>query len=167
MASYLQHYGAGEEHRNRTIRNIILAVIGLLILSGVLYLVLHNYSEKQTVKRFVAKLNAHDYPHAYTDWGCSVASPCRNYDYNRFLEDWGPHKKISSPWTVASIDGCKSFVTVNVQAAGAESQSLGVERGTKTIMYAPAAECQEPHWRWKQFFERIFGGNPGPPPTPR
>ena len=158
MGSYLQQYGAGEERRNRIVLRIILSCIGVLIAVWILYLVFHNYSEKQAVKRFLAQVNARDYSAAYSDWGCTTAAPCRNYDYHRFLEDWGPSKKISSPWKIASVDGCKAFVTVNVEASGAELQSLGVERGTKTIMYAPAPECQEPQWRWKQFFQRIFGG---------
>lgn len=160
MGSYLQHYGAGEERRNRTIRNTILGVIGALVASWILYLVFHNYAEKQTVKRFLAQVNSHNYPQAYADWGCTASSPCTNYDYKRFLQDWGSEKKVGSPWKIASVDGCKTFVTVNVQASGAELQSLGVERGSKTLMYAPAPECQEPQWRWKQFFSRLFGGHP-------
>ena len=158
MGGYLQQYGVGEERRNRIIKWIIFGGIGALILAWILYLVLHNYSEKQTVKRFLAQINARDYAAAYSDWGCTTATPCRNYDYQRFLQDWGPAKKVNSPWKIASVDGCKAFVTVNVQAEGAELQSLGVERGTKTIMFAPAPECQEPKWHWKQFFQRIFGG---------
>jgi len=52
-------------------------------------------------------------------------------------------------------------VTVNVKANGAELQSLAVQRGSNTIMYAPAPECQEPQWHWKAFFHRIFGGGSG------
>ncbi len=158
MGSYLQHYGAGEERRNRTIKIIVASVIGVSVLCCALYFFLHNRPEKQTVNRFLARLNAHDYKQAYAEWGCTVASPCTNYDYKRFLEDWGPSKKVGSPWKVASVDGCKAFVTVNVQATGSELESLGVERGTHTIMFAPAPECQEPQWRWKQFFSRLFGG---------
>ncbi len=158
MGSYLQHYGAGEDRRNRVIKTIIFSVVGLLVLLWVLYLVFHNFSEKQTVKHFLAQLNGHDYKGAYASWGCTASAPCTNYDYKRFLEDWGPSKAVSSPWKISSVDGCKTFVTVNVQASGSELQSLGVERGTKTLMFAPAPECQEPQWRWKNFFHRLFGG---------
>jgi hypothetical protein len=34
-----------------------------------------------------------------------------------------------------------------------------VERGARTVSYAPSSECQEKKWQWKQFFQRIFGGN--------
>jgi len=156
MGSYLQQYGAGEERRNRIIKSIILAVIAALIIWWILYLIFHDYFEKQAVKHFLAQVNAREYQQAYTDWGCTATTPCPNYDFGRFMQDWG--HSISSPWHIVNVDGCKTFVTVNVQAGGTELQSLGVERGTKTIMFAPAAECQEPKWHWKQFFQRIFGG---------
>ena len=168
MGGYLQNYGAGEEQRNRKVRNIIIVVVALLVLWWILYLVFHNYSEKRTVKQFLAQINARNYTQAYSDWGCSVASPCRNYDYNRFLQDWGPNKKITSPWKIDSVDGCRSFVTVNVLAGGVDLESLGVERGTKTLMFAPDEECEEPQWRWKQFFQRMFGhGAPASKPPLR
>jgi hypothetical protein len=157
MGSYLQSYGAGEEQRNRTIKWLMISFIGVILISWFSYLFFHNYFETRTVKHFLAEVNSGNFQAAYRDWGCTEATPCPNYDYKRFLEDWGPNKKISSPWKVDSVDGCKAFVTVNVTAQGAEVQSLGVERGTKTLMYAPAAECQEYQWHWKQFFSRLTG----------
>jgi hypothetical protein len=156
MGSYLQGYGVGEERRNTIIKRIIFAVIGVALLGWVAYLVFEDYSEKQVIKKFLAEVNRHDYKDAYASWGCNTSTPCPNYNYSRFLEDWGPAKKVTSPWKVASVDSCRSFVTVNVQADGAELQSLGVERGARTIMYAPSPECQERKWHWKQFFQRIF-----------
>lgn len=158
MGSYLQHYGIDEEHRNRTIRRIIFGCIGFCVLVVASYLIFHNYPEKRRAQQFLAKINAHDYPGAYRDWGCTDRHPCPNYDYNRFLNDWGPSKKITSPWKLASVDGCNSFVTVNVQADGAELQSLAVERANNSLGFAPSPECNEKQWRWKQFFARMFGG---------
>lgn len=156
MGSYLQAYGAGEERRNRVIRNIILSVVAVLILWWVLYLIFHNYPAKQSVKRFLDEVNHHQYQQAYAAWGCSAANPCPNYDFHRFMDDWGV--RTSSGWKIVNVDGCKTFVTVNVKAGGTQLQSLGVERGSKTLMFAPAPECQEPQWHWKQFFQRLFGG---------
>jgi hypothetical protein len=159
MAGYLQNYGAGEEHRNRIVKFIILGVLAALILALAAYLFLHNRSEEKTVEHFLAQVNAHDYKDAYVTWGCTEANPCRNYDYARFLEDWGPKTKATSPWKIATVEGCNAFVTVNVTADGAALQSLGVERGARTVSYAPSSECQEKKWHWKQFFQRIFGSN--------
>jgi hypothetical protein len=144
MGSYLQQYGEGDERRIRIIKTIVLACVILLIVGISAYLFFRNFPEKQVVKHFLAEVNAHQYDAAYRDWGCTSSHPCRDYDFNRFMQDWGA--KVSSPWSIASVDGCKTFVTVNVQASGAELQSLAVERGTHDLSFAPAPECQERQW---------------------
>jgi hypothetical protein len=158
MGSYLQNYGAGEEQRNKAIKWIIISAVSVVLISWFSYLFLHNFFEEQTVKRFLSEVNSRDYQAAYRDFGCTDTTPCPNYDYKRFLEDWGPEKKAQSAWKVDSVEGCTAFVTVNVKAQGRELESLGVLRGGKTVMFAPASECQERTWKWGQFFHRIFGG---------
>jgi hypothetical protein len=157
MGSYLQTYGAGEEQRNRIIKWLIIGFIGVLLISWFSYLFFHNFFEERVAKNFLADVNSGNYQAAYRDWGCTDANPCPNYDFKRFLEDWGPSKTVTPPWKVESVDGCRAFVTVNVKAQGAELQSLSVERGTKALTFAPAAECQEYGFHWKQFWQRITG----------
>lgn len=157
MGTYLQQYGAGEDRRNRIIKIIIFTCIGIAILIWILYLIFHNYPEKQAVKHFLSEVNSHNYQAAYQDWGCTSAHPCPNYDFHRFLDDWGPASKATSPWKIASTDSCRTFLTVNVTAQGAEQQSLAVERSDNSLGFAPAPECQERKWHWKQFFQRLFG----------
>lgn len=157
MGSYLQHYGVDEYRRNRTIKWIILSCVGAVILVVAGYFLYHNYPEKQVVNHFLTAVNQHNYDEAYREWGCTPQHPCPNYDRGRFLDDWGPSKKITAPWKVASVDGCKTFVTINVQAPGSELESLAVQRNDKSLGFAPSPECQERQWRWKQFFGRLFG----------
>jgi hypothetical protein len=154
---YLQHYGAGDERRSRIIKTIVIVCVIVVVLAIAAYLFFHDYPEEQAVKHFLSEVNGHQYQAAYRDWGCTPNHPCRDYDYNRFMQDWGSN--VSSPWKIASVDGCKTFVTVNVQANGTELQSLAVERGSHSMSFAPATECQEKRWHWKQFFHRIFGGS--------
>ncbi len=156
MGSYLQQYGAGEERRNRAIKWIVIGCIAAVIVVWAAYLFFHNYPEKTIANRFVADINKRDYKGAYRLWGCTPQTPCPNYDYNRFMQDWGPNKNVAPPWHVQSVDGCKTFVTVNVQAAGSELESLAVARNDHALSFAPAPECQEMQWRWKQFFRRVF-----------
>jgi hypothetical protein len=73
------------------------------------------------------------------------------------MRDWGPESNAKSPWKIASTDSCKTFLTVNVDAQGAELQSLAIQRSDLSLGYAPAPECQERKWRWKQFFQRLTG----------
>jgi len=162
MGSYLQNYGAGEERRIHLIKQIVLVVIAVVVVGSAFYLFFHNYPETQLVKRFLAELNKHEYKKAYSTWNCAADQTCRDYDYQRFLQDWGPSKKISSPWKVVSVDGCSAFVTVNVQAQGSELESLSVNRGVNGIGFAPAPECQERKIRLGLFFHRLFHGTPPP-----
>jgi len=98
-------------------------------------------------------LNEHNYRTAYSIW---CPKGCEHYDYSQFMADWGANK-TPAPWKIDSTDSCKAFLTVNVTADGSEVQSLSVERGTNVLSFAPAPECQEFKWHWKQFFSRIFG----------
>jgi hypothetical protein len=156
VGSYLQTYGIEEEHRGRIIKRLLIAVGSVLAVLLLGYLFFHNYPEKRVVNSFLDKINARNYQSAYEQWGCTSQHPCPNYDYQRFLQDWGPASKAQAPWRVASVDSCKSFLTVNVQAPGAELQSLAIQRSDKSLGFAPAPECQEKKWRWGQFFNRIF-----------
>jgi hypothetical protein len=156
MVIFLQQYGAGDERRSRIIKLIIAAFLVVIVLAVTGYLFFRNFPEKEKIKHFLAEVNEHRYDAAYREWGCTPNHPCRDYDFDRFMRDWGV--KVSSPWDIASVDGCKTFVTVNVQASGAELQSLMVERGTHVMGFAPAPECQEREWHWKEFFHRLFGG---------
>lgn len=153
--SYLEGYGVEDQRRSRAIRYIILGAVAAMILVVAGYFYLHDYGEKQIAKQFLAELNEHQYQAAYSTW---CPKPCEQYDYARFAEDW-VNKKISSAWKIDSTDSCRAFLTVNVTADGTELQSLSVERGTKVLSFAPAPECQEYKWHWKQFFRRMFGGS--------
>jgi len=158
MAGYLEEYGIEDQRRGRVVKRVVGLGIAAVFLAIAGYLFFHNFSEKRTVSRFLDQVNARNYQEAYREWGCTSEHPCPNYDFHRFMEDWGPSKQSSSPWKVAAVDGCKTFVTVNVEAAGAPLQSLSVDRGDGSLGFAPSPECQEKQWRWKQFLGRIFHG---------
>ncbi len=158
MGTYLQQYGVEDVRRNRKVKTIVVVAAAIVVLSLVSYLVLHNFFEKRVATQFLNEVNSGQYQKAYETWGCTVQHPCPNYDYQRFLDDWGPPKKKTGPWQIAETDSCRSFLTVNVQAPGTELQSLAIQRSDKSLGFAPAPECQERQWRWKAFFQRLFGG---------
>lgn len=156
MGSYLQTYGIAEERRGRIIKRVLIAGGSILFAVIAGYLLFHNYPERRVANSFLDKINAKDYQAAYRQWGCTSEHPCPNYDFGRFMQDWGPGSKAEAAWKVSSVEGCNSFVTINVNAPGAELQSLAVQRNDKSIGFAPDSECQEKKWRWRQFFSRIF-----------
>ena len=93
MSGYLEDYGEGEERRGRLIKRLVVALVALLIVGFFSYEFFQNYSEEHLVKQFISEVNAAHYSAAYQTWGCSDAHPCRDYSYQRFLEDWGPGKQ--------------------------------------------------------------------------
>ena len=139
MSGYLQDYGAGEERRARFIKWLVVALVALLIIGFSGYEFFQNYSEERLVKQFLSELNASQFPAAYQTWGCSDTHPCRDYNYQRFLEDWGPAKQ-TTVWKVADVDGCATGAIVTVSAPGAEKTPLWVERGTSSLTFSPWPE---------------------------
>jgi len=92
--SYLDEYGVADARREKLQKRSLLTLLTVLVVGGVLYLWFKNYTEESRVNQFLAQLERGDYPAAYTFWGCRVESPCPNYDYQNFLEDWGPKSPL-------------------------------------------------------------------------
>src|SRR5260370_623199 len=93
MSSYLEDYGASEERRAKRTRLIklgFISTISVVFVALIFYGVFKNHSEQQQAKAFVASLIAQDYQGAYRMFGCTDTSPCRDYPFNKFLDDWGP-----------------------------------------------------------------------------
>jgi hypothetical protein len=156
MSSFLDTYGAEDERRLRIIKRSAIAVGAAIIIAIAAYLFFQNFREKQVVKGFLAEINAGHYQAAYRLWGCSDTHSCPEYNYQKFLEDWGP-KQTRSNWRISDVDGCPTGVVVTVSAAG-QSSPLWVERSDKRLSFSPWPECQGRRWRFRQFFHRIIGG---------
>lgn len=161
MAGYLDTYGEAEEKRARRLKLwkwsasvlVVLAILGF-----VLYSVLENRSEEQQIQVFVDKLKAKDYQGAYRMWGCTEATPCRDYSLRRFMDDWGPSSEHADA-TVARIgdgDSCGTGVVVPVDFKKGDPVPLWVERANKTIGFSPDPECRKRRWHFKEFFRSLF-----------
>ena len=136
MAGYLDHYGAGDERRARKIKVAILSVVVLAVLSGLLYFVLHNYSQERQAKRFFERLEAHDYQGAYVLWGCTAARPCSGYPMSSFMQDWGPPVNVTG-FAILDGESCDNSVIVDVDAGPAGDKKLWVDRDTLGLSFPP------------------------------
>ena len=164
MSSYLEAYGAAEEHRSQRVklfRNISIAVAAVAVVGLILFFVFRNHSEEQQVKSFVQFLQARNYTEAYRLWGCSESHPCPDYSFQRFQEDWGPaspHADESSAHITMS-QSCGSGVVIRL--AYNKSQDpvrLWVERSNQTLSFAPWEECPGTrHLQLGAFFRSLFG----------
>jgi len=163
MSSYLEAYGEAEARHEKRVRilKILSIAVGCVLVAGlILYGIFRNYGEEQQAKTFINLLRAHNYQGAYQLWGCSEANPCAAYPFTKFLEDWGPqsaHADESSA-SIGLSESCGSGVEIRVDYKNSvEPVALWVERGTKTISFAPYAECPERRLRIGAFFRSLFG----------
>src|SRR3569832_1102293 len=138
MAGYLDHYGAGEERRNRIIKRLVISVVALAVLGSIAFFVFHNYRQEQAVKHFFELLEAHDYQSAYTLWVRSD-SDRRGYPFDKFMEDWGPkgqHPDVSS-YRISRSRSCGSGVILTIDFGSNQQEKLWVQRDDLTIGFSP------------------------------
>jgi hypothetical protein len=136
MAGYLDQYGAGDERRARNIKLIVVWVVALVVVSGMLYYLFHNYREEKQAKQFFHMLAAGDYKGAYRVWGCTEAKPCSGYPMDAFLRDWGPPVAVSG-FAVLDGESCGNSVIVDVDAGPAGDRKVWVNRDTLELSLPP------------------------------
>jgi len=167
MSSYLEAYGAAEEQRARRIR--ILKVSSIVVVAGLiigltLYGLLKNRSEEQQAKYFVQLLQQKDYTGAYRLWGCTDTSPCPNYPFSKFMDDWGPQSAHADESTAhigisesCGGSGAGSGVVIRLDYQGSEQPvPLWVERDSKIISFAPWEECPGRHLHLRAWLKSVF-----------
>jgi len=165
MSGYLESYGAGDERRERIIKTSVLSVLGVLLAAGLVYVFFHNYPEERQARRFFEMLQAKDYRDAYALWGCSEATPCRDYPMPEFLKDWGPSQPPVSAVDVLDGESCGSGVIVDVDAGKAGDKKLWVERSSHVLSFPPFERCPQGnriHDLWRDMRYRLHG-RPVPP----
>lgn len=158
MSGYLANYGAGEEQREKRWLRVGGSLLGIVLLSAVLYFSFRNYFLEKQITDFLAALQRKDYKTAYTFWGCTAEVPCRDYNFDRFLEDWGPNG-VSSKFADSKITETERCGTGFLAAVsnGKENMTFWVERDTKVLGFAPWRECPEKKLRVRKWLRMRFG----------
>lgn len=96
MSEFLDNYGVKDARREKRVKQILYTVLTLAVVGGGLWFFFRNWKEESRVKEFLTLLERQDYKTAYALWGCTEATPCRDYKFERFLEDWGPKRDRKS-----------------------------------------------------------------------
>jgi len=140
MNSYLEGYGAGEEQRERLWKRLGIALLVLLVAAGTLYFLFRNYREERQARQFFELLSKKQFKEAYALWGCSDATPCRDYNYDRFLEDWGPasiHSDVSR-MKIVQTKSCSGGIILVLRWEGSKDDVLlWVNRPDLNLSFAP------------------------------
>lgn len=142
MSGYLEHYGAGEERRGKLIKRSLLGLLLLILVGGPLAFYFWDFRQERQVMLFLDQLRAREYKSAYALWGCTDSTPCRDYAFDRFLDDWGPQSKyaVLSRYSVNKSRTCAAGVIVTV-SLGADEERLMVDRETLVIGFSPWPVC--------------------------
>lgn len=141
--SYLDTYGVRDARREKIFKRVALAVLLLVVAAVAAYFQFRNYSEKQQVKTFLARLREADYKGAYALWGCTDSAPCPQYAFDKFMEDWGPKSpqaKIGEV-QVASTKSCETGIIQFLRFPDQHEVQLWVDRTEHTIGFAPWPIC--------------------------
>jgi hypothetical protein len=163
MAGYLDHYGAGEEQREKRIKLFLIlgACVLLLLFLWFFFFVwdkteilraepvarlaqiLRNHRQESRVKNFSDLLQSRDYKAAYALWNCTDTHPCKDYTFNDFMKDWGPESPHGGGgFTIPRSRSCGSGVIVTVHSGHNQEDALWVERSDLTIGFSPYPVCQ-------------------------
>jgi len=143
MAEFLDQYGVADERRGKIITRLVISLLTLVVAGGVLFFVFHNFREEQKVKQFYALLQAKDYKAAYAMFGCTDSTPCRYYEFKKFLEDFGPasgHNDLTNV-RVSRSRSCGSGVLLTVDYGRNQQDKLWVERRDMSIGFPPVQGC--------------------------
>ena len=157
MADYLSDYGVKDSKREKRNKRIVLTVASLALVSLVTWYFARTFNEERTVRRFVSLLASQDYKGAHALWGCTDQTPCRDYKYERFLEDWGPKSPYAKADTIETTlaEPCGNSVWITLKTPTTEEMALAIDPETKLLGFAPAARCPG-KWRLREFLPRLW-----------
>ena len=143
MTGFLDSYGAGNERREKITKWLILGGLAALAIAVTVYFVFRNWGEDRQARLFLDLLKRQNYQSAYQLWGCTPATPCRDYRFERFMEDWGPkspHGNVAAA-RIAKTRSCADGVIYTLEYGKDDSLLLWVGRQDKVLGYAPWPSC--------------------------
>jgi len=147
MPGYLDHYGAGEDRRNRIVAWIASSAVAAVILAALGWYLFEYHHQESQVKQFLAAVRAQDFKTAYRIWGCTEQHPCRHYSIESLMEDWGgPGTKpewMPDPAVLGIIDSqtCNDAVLIHVAVNRKRTETLWLQQNEDGIGFAPYPNC--------------------------
>ncbi len=131
-------YGVSDAKREKTVKWIVIGLLSTLIIGGFLYYRFKDFREERQVSQFLEFLSARNYPQAHALWGCTPQKPCRDYNFEKFMEDWGPNSPhaAAAQAKVLDVRACPSGIIATLGFPAHQTQ-LWVDRSDKAISFAP------------------------------
>ena len=161
MSSYLEAYGTGEAHRAQVVRRWKIGIgVGavVLVVGLIAYFMFRNYHEESIVNTFLTHLRNGEYQDGYRMWGCTEETPCREYAYPKFYDDWGPKSDHPNAQDakLGVVQSCGNGVVIQLIYPKGEPVPLFVRSDTDVISFAPWPECPGRHFHLKAWWDSLF-----------
>ena len=142
MSGYLDNFGVVDAKRERRNKRIVISILSIAVASGLLWYFFRDWKEESRVREFFAFLEKKDYKQAYALWGCTDATPCRDYAFDKFLRDWGPESIAGDVSAIkrGKVRSCSGGIIQLLTIKG-EEVNLYVKRDDLLVGFAPWNTC--------------------------
>ncbi len=143
MSGYLDEYGVADERRERILKRLAIVAVFAISFGAILYFQFRDYREERRLDQFLSLLEAQDYEAAYALWGCTEQTPCPQYPYAKFLEDWGAHARYGDLAGVSEerTRSCAEGIIRTLRYPSGEEVWLYVDRQQRVISFSPWPVC--------------------------
>lgn len=158
MPGFLDNYGVSDARRERNVKRWVFGCIAAVFLALGGYWFWHDFHEKRQVSSFLSLLEEKRFEDAYRLWGCDPAHPCRDYNFHKFLEDWGPKSPHPDPSRahVRRTRSCDDGVIQIIEYARGDEVFLYIDRRTRQISFSPFSYCVDATGRNTRFWDIFF-----------
>jgi hypothetical protein len=143
MSGYLDNFGVVDAKREKRNKRIVISLLSIAVAGGLLWYFFRDWKEEARVREFFALLEKKDFKQAYALWGCTDATPCRDYAFDKFLRDWGPESIAGNVAAVqrGKVKSCSGGIIQQMTIKG-EEVNLFVDRANLQLGFAPWPVCK-------------------------
>jgi hypothetical protein len=151
VPEFLDSYETRVTGREKFVRLFFLLIALLLLVAGIDWILaklgrsnLSDFREQWQVRAFFGDLQSQRYEEAYRRWGCDKSQPCRDYRFEKFLEDWGPKARYGDPQKVQVevTRHCDGGIIRTVNFGQPDSTvHLYISKTDRTISFSPWPVC--------------------------
>ena len=154
MAGFFEQYETKGNWRERAVKWFFLLIFLGLILWGADWTLgklgkdnISDFRAQWRLRSFYSALGEKQYEEAYSMWGCDKQHPCRDYAYDKFIEDWGPNSPNAAAPQAKKlvVRHCESGIVRTDLLPNNEMISLYVNRTDLIVSFAPWGDsCSSP-----------------------
>lgn len=151
MPEFLESFETKASPREKFVRAFFVLVALIILGAGVDWILaklgkpnLSDFREQWQARSFLSDLQNKRYEAAYARWGCTSTSPCRDYRFEKFLEDWGSPGRYGDPHKaqVEVIRHCDSGIIQTVNFGAPDSTvHLFVSKTDRVVSFSPWPVC--------------------------